>query len=277
MTRTVLFFGDSNTRGYGVGRARRFATLIEAALAPEMGSTWRFAASGATSDFKVIPERLDAAIAKHRPDILVWQCPTGPAAYFVQYPAWLRPLRAVYNAFFKWQRQLRIRWDIARGGGAARRPRSEALSEGLYVEALYRWRPASWPIARHVNGILAQRYGTFVKATRERYLALMERHRDRLRASTDADMLFLGLVPHSDFFYPGYCERVLAWGKDLEALLHRPALGCFYVELCAPLLQDGGVRRHLLRDGAHLSAAGHRRVAELVVPALASLMHARGR
>ena len=34
MTRTVLFFGDSNTRGYGVGRERRFASLVEKALAP---------------------------------------------------------------------------------------------------------------------------------------------------------------------------------------------------------------------------------------------------
>jgi hypothetical protein len=184
----------------------------------------------------------------------------------------LRPVRAVYNTFFKWQRQLRIQRDIARGGGEALRPRKEALAEGLYVNSLYRWRPASWALTRHVNGLIAQRYGTFVKATRERYLELMARHRDRLRESSDAQMLFLGLLPHSDFFYPGFCERVLAWGRDLEALLHDPARGYHYLELCAPLVRDGGVARCLLRDGAHLSPAGHQRVADLVTPVLAELM-----
>ncbi len=272
MMRTVLFFGDSNTRGYGVGRARRFATLVETALAPEMGSTWRFVATGCTSDFKVIRERLEAAMAKHQPDILVWQCPTGPAAYFVQYPAWLQPMRTVYNAFFKWQRQFRIQRDITRGGGEALRPRKEAMYEGLYVDSLYRWRPASWTLTRHANGLIARRYGTFVKATKERYLELMARHRDWLRQSSDAQMLFLGMLPHSDSFYPGFCERVLAWGRDLEALLHDPARGDYYLELCGPLLRDGGVARHLLRDGAHMSPAGHQRVAELVTPVLGEMM-----
>ena len=270
--RTVLFFGDSNTRGYGVGRARRYATLVENALAPEMGSAWRFAAAGASSDFKDIRERLYPAMDKHRPDILVWQCPTGPAAYFVQYPPWLRPIRTVYNTFFKWQRQWRIQRDVARGGGEVLRSRREAISEGLYVDALYRWRPASWTLTRNVNGLIARRYGTFVKATKERYLELMDRHRSRLRETSGAPVLFLGLLPHSDHFYPGFCERALAWGRDLEALLHDPARDSYYLELCAPLLQDGGVARHLLRDGAHMSPAGHERVAALVTPVLGELM-----
>ena len=80
MTRTVLFFGDSNTRGYGVGREMRFAAQIEAALAPVVGDRWRFVASGASSDFREIRVRLHGAVAKYQPDVLVWQCPTGPAA-----------------------------------------------------------------------------------------------------------------------------------------------------------------------------------------------------
>ena len=109
-----------------------------------------------------------------------------------------------------------------------------------------------------------------VKATRERYLELMARHRDRLRAETSAQLLFLGFFPHSDDFYPGFGERVTAWGNDLAAMLHQPEDGSFYVEIYTALAAHP--RRHLLRDGAHLAPDGHRCVAELVTPVLAARM-----
>ncbi len=271
MTRTVLFFGDSNTRGYGVGHEHRYAAHVEAALAPAVGDRWRFVMSGADSDFRHITERLHAAIAKHRPDVLVWQCPTGPAAYFVQYPAWLRPLRAAYNTFFHWRRERGIRTEQARAD-TARSSRRDVLYDGRYVDALYRWRPASWPGTRHVNAFLAARYGVFVKATLERYLELIARHRDRIRAESDARLLFLGLVPHSDDMYPGYGARVSAWNAALATLLHHPEEGSVYVDPYPTLAAHP--RRHLLRDGSHLARDGHRVLAALVLPALTPLMEA---
>jgi lysophospholipase L1-like esterase len=272
MTRTILFFGDSNTRGYGVGRERRYAALIEAELHARGEASWKVAVSGADSDFRVIPARLDAAIAKHQPDILVWQLPTGPAAYFVRYPPWLRPLRALYNSFFAWQRERHIRGDITRMGGPERRPRREAMFEGMYVASLYRWRPASWPITRHANRWLAARYGLVVKATRERYLEIMARHRERLRAQTGARFLFFGLLPQRESFYPGFGARVLAWSKDLGDLLDRPADGSHYLDVSPSLVPVADAV--VLEDGAHLTASGHRQVAALVLPRLVELMRA---
>lgn len=271
MTRTVLFFGDSNTRGYGVGREHRYAAHVEAALAPTMAAEWRFIVRNAGSNFRSLPERLYGAVAKYRPDILVWQCPTGPATYFVQYPPWLQRLRATYNRFFDWRRERGIRRDQARAD-PARSSRDEVLYDGHYVDALFHWRPVSWPGGRRVNGWLAARYGVVVKATRERYLELIARHRDRLRAESGMHLVFLGFVPHSDDMYPGYGARVTEWSKDLAALLHHPEDGSTYVDIYAPLATHPC--RHLLSDGTHLSAAGQRCVAELVIPALAPLMRA---
>ena len=128
-----------------------------------------------------------------------------------------------------------------------------------------------WPVTRHVNGWLAARYGTEVKATRERYFELVLRYSDRMRTQSDAHQLLLGLLQHSDDMFPGYGERALAWSRDLYGLLHQPGQGRSYLELCAPLM-EGGVARYLLRDGTHLSAAGHQRIAELVTPVLQSLI-----
>ncbi len=276
MTRTVLFFGDSNTRGFGVGRERRFCSLIEKELAPTVGSAWRFVVTGTDSDFRMIPERLERAVATHDPDIVVWQIPTGPCTYFPRYPRWLRPLRAAYEAAFEKLLERRIRSDAERRGGAAEAARREALYEGLYLDQAFRWRPSSWPGTRRVNGWLAARYGTEVKATRERYFELVQRYSDRVRAQSDAQQLLLGLLLHSDDMFPGYGARALAWSRELQGLLHQPASRRCYLELLAPLMQ-GGAARYLLHDGTHLSAEGHRRVAELVTPALRSLLDERAR
>jgi lysophospholipase L1-like esterase len=274
MSRTVLFFGDSNTRGYGAGRERSFAKVIAGALPAPLAAAWRVASAGADSDFRAIPPRLDAALAKHRPAILVCQCPTGPLAYFVQYPPWLARIRGVYNAFFQWRRERGITADLRRRP-PDQRTRREALYDGRYVDTLYRWRPASWPITRHANRILAARYGLVVKATRERYLELMARQRDRIRAQTSAVVLFLGPFPHDESFYPGFGARVRAWSEDLAALLHRPAEGSTYLDVYRPLTVESP-GRYLLRDGAHLTAEGHRRVAHLILPTLVALMHEVG-
>jgi len=272
VTRTILFFGDSNARGYGVGRERRYTVLIEAELRARGESSWRVAFAGASSDFRVIPARLDAAVAKHQPDILAWQLPSGPAVYPIRYPSWLRTLRALYNSFFEWLRERHIRADIARMGGPDRRPRDEAMFEGLYVASLYRWRPASWPITRHANRWLAARYGLAVKATRERYLEIVAHHRERLRAQTGARLLLFGLMPHSDDFYPGYCARALAWSRDLADLLDRPAEGSHYLDVSPSLVPI--TASVVMNDGAHLAAEGHRRVAALLLPRLVELMRA---
>jgi lysophospholipase L1-like esterase len=268
VTKTVLFFGDSNTRGYGVGPAHRYAAHVEAALAPTT-EDWRFIVRSAHSDFHAIAARLHDAIAQHCPDVLVWQLPTGPAAYSVRYPWWLRPARSAYSTVFRWRREWGIRRQIARAPSAddARR---HVLSEGRFVDALYGWRPARWPGTRHVNGWLAARYGLFVKATGERYLELVERHRDRVRAASNARLLFIGPVPHNDDMYPGFGERVTAWSEDLARLLHHPAKGSIYVDAYRPLAAHPD--RHLIGDGCHLTPAGHLRLSTLVVPALVPLM-----
>jgi lysophospholipase L1-like esterase len=270
MSRTVLFFGDSNTRGYGAGRERSFANVIAGGLPEPLAAGWRVASAGADSDFRAIPPRFDAALAKHRPAILVWQCPTGPLAYFVRYPPWLARIRAVYNAFFQWRRERGIVADLRRRP-PEQRTRRDALYDGRYVDTLYRWRPASWPVTRHANRILAARYGLVVKATRERYLELMARQRDRIRAQTSAPILFVGPLPHDESFYPGFGARVRAWSADLVALLHRPSEGSTYLDVYRPLTVEGS-GRYLLRDGAHLTAEGHRRIADLVLPTLVALM-----
>jgi len=274
MTRTVLFFGDSNTRGYGVGRARRYAAHVETALAPVLGGRWHFVVKSAESDFRAIRDRLHDVVAQYRPDVLVWQCPTGPAAYFVNYPPWLRPIRTLYNYAFRWRKESAIRRE-QRIAPPERSSRRDVMYDGHYVDAVYRMRPAAWPMTRHANEWLAARYGLHVKASLERYLDLMARHRDQLRRETDAPFVFLGLLPHDDHFYPGFNARVTAWTPELRRLLDRPAEGSTYIDLYPALAEDP--RRHLLHDGAHLTPTGHRRVAEVVVPVLASVLVERER
>src|SRR4051794_38595735 len=106
MMRTVLFFGDSNTRGYGVGRALRYPALVETALRAD-GVDWRFATATTASDFRLIPARLDTAISAFDPAIIVWTCPTGPLAYYVREPEWYRRLRRRFRPWLR-RRQERI-------------------------------------------------------------------------------------------------------------------------------------------------------------------------
>jgi lysophospholipase L1-like esterase len=271
VAKTVLFFGDSNTRGYGVGPERRYTTLVETTLRASAGDGWEFVTRSALSDFRVIGSKLHEVVEQHRPDVLVWQLPTGPAAYFVSYPWWLRPLRRAYAALFRARKEWSITRQMQRKGGPdADDTRRTVESEGLYLNSVYRWRPAAWPITRHANEILAARYGLITKATRERYLQLVTRHRDRVREVMDGPILFVGFLPHSEHMYPGYDARTTAWSRDLARLLHDPAGASTWVDPYPVLFARSD--RYLLSDGCHLTPDGHRVLAGLVAPALAPLL-----
>lgn len=269
--RTILFFGDSNTRGYGVGRQYRFAAVLEAALAAQGNTTWRWATAHAPSDFRSFAKRLDYAVATYSPDILVWQCPTGPAAYFVRYPEWIKRVAALHNRGFEWLRERYIGADVRAGGEG--RTRREALYEGRYLNQLYGLRPSRWPGVRQARRLLVARYGTKVKATRARYLELIGDARDRLRALTRAQIVFLGIFPHNDEYFPGYTARVTEWNEHLARLLDHPDDGFVFVDVHKSLnsLGPGTV---LLSDGMHLSIESHRRVAETMLPTIVQLMRA---
>ena len=273
MAKTVLFFGDSNTRGYGVGPERRYATLVEDAVRASIGGAWQFVTRSALSDFRVIRAKLHEVVEQHRPDVLVWQLPTGPAAYFVRYPWWLRPLRRAYASLFLARKEWSIQRQMRRqGADDVPDTRRAVESEGLYLNAVYRWRPAAWPITRHANEFLAARYGLITKATRERYVDFVEKHRHRMREAMDGPILFVGFVPHSEHMYPGFDARVTDWSADLARRLHDPAGGSSWVDPYPTLFAGPG--HHLLSDGCHLTPEGHRVLAGIVAPALAPLVHA---
>ncbi len=270
MTRTILFFGDSNTRGYGVGRTLRYSALVETALRAA-GIDWRCATATTASDFRLIAARLDTALAAYDPTIVVWTCPTGPLAYYVREPEWYRRLRRRFRPQLRRRQERIIQADIARGGGADTRPRREAEYEGRYLDELYRGMPRNWPGMRWLRPLFAARYGMKVKANEGQYLELMRRHRARVREQTAASLVFCSIFPHSEFAYPGFNGRVTACNARLASLLHEPDAGSFVVDVYGPLTR----RRpdtHLLRDGMHLSTAGHRIVAETLMPLLRSLI-----
>lgn len=269
--KTVLFFGDSNTRGAGVGVERRFAAVLERDLIGAE-SQWRFAVGHAESDFHLIPERLDAAIAKYEPSIIVLQCPTGPVCFWVRYPRWIQRLIALPNATFGWLREYYINADM-RAHPADGHTRRDALYNGQYLDGLYRWNLSMWFGFRHLRRAFAARYGTIVKATRERYVQLTCRLRDRVRLRTRAPIVFLGLLPASEDYYPGYRQRAIAWCADLSAALYDRDAGCFYLDLHSSLT-TASANHLLLSDGRHLTAEAHCRIADIVRPILTQLMKA---
>ncbi len=273
MTRTVLFFGDSNTRGYGVGRDSRYAALVETAMPDAVETGWRFQTATTASDFRLIATRLDTAIAAYRPAIIVWTCPTGPLAYYVREPQWYKRLRKRFRRRLHARQERIIQDDIARGGGEDTRPRREAVYEGRYLDELYRGMPRNWPGMRWLRPLFAARYGTIVKATEGQYYELMRRHRERVRRATDATLLFCSVFPHSEYAYPGFNARASAWNAGLSRLLHEPGTGSTFVDVYGPLTRRRP-HEHLLRDGMHLSSHGHRIVADVLVPEIRALMRA---
>jgi lysophospholipase L1-like esterase len=65
------------------------------------------------------------------------------------------------------------------------------------------------------------------------------------------------------------------WSDALEALLNHPEQRSTYLDVYRPLTAERH-DRYLLRDGAHLTPEGHRRLAELVLPCLTALMQRSG-
>jgi lysophospholipase L1-like esterase len=266
MSRTILFFGDSDTRGYGVGRQERFAGRVEAALAGQ-GNGWKCEVAHAPSDFRAFATRLEPALAKHAPEILVWQCPTGPAGYLVRYPKWILRIGALHNRGFDWWRERNIDADVRDGGGE--RSRKEAVYEGRYLDRVYRRRPSRWFGVRQLRRLIVAHYGTAVKATRERYLELAARAREQLRGHTSVPILFLGLFPLDDEYFPGYLARAKEWNRHLPEVLHQPERGFHFIDVLRIL--EAGWDGVVLADGQHLTAEGHRRVAALILPTIERL------
>lgn len=270
MARTVLLFGDSNTRGFGVGAEARFATLVEAILGHAFDPPWKFAVGHSVSDFHVFPGRLDAALAKHSPEVVVLQCPTGPATYWINYPRWIRWFVTTSGWTFKQLQEAYIRAYLPNGSDQPQ-ARRDTLYEGKFVDPLYRWNLAQWNGPRQIRRWFAKRYGVLVKATGPRYVQLMCRLRDRLRSQSRAKVLVLGLLPHSEDYYPDYHKRAREFGKLLHAALHRPDEDVVYLDLYDALMPEG-FDGMVISDGKHLSVDGHRRLAPIVASALEPLM-----
>ena len=266
MSNTVLFFGDSNTRGYGVGRHDRYAAVAETLLRGDCGDTWQFVVGSSMSDFRVITDRLAAALTKHAPRIVVFQCPTGPASFFVNYPLWVTTPRRAYRRLLDRLREHYVRVEVSR----TQRSRYDVVYDGHYLNRLHLWKPWHLPGLLTVRRWLVRRHGTVAKTTGDRYVELVCRLRDGWLAQTPV-VLFLGLLPSSDEYYPGYAQRAAQWGAGLTTALHQPSASRFYLDVHGPLTR-GGTRQLLLRDGTHLSVEAHRQLAALVVPELRRLM-----
>lgn len=262
MPRSLLFFGDSNTRGYGVGRERRFASLVTQAIDEAAPGEWTAAVAHAESDFRAFRPRLEAALDRHAPELLVIQCPTGPASWFVAVPPWFRRARRPLERLLEWREQRLVARELRRA--PQRYPSArDARYDGLYLERLHRLEPRKWWGFRNLNGPLARRYGLEVKATLERYLDRMLDLRARVRAKTDAEIVCIGLLSADERIYPGYRARVAEWTPRLAAALDDPAARSSFVDPTAAL--GWNVDEILLRDGTHLSREGHRRVAAALI------------
>jgi lysophospholipase L1-like esterase len=265
VTKTLLFFGDSNTRGYGVGRERRFASRVARAIDEATPGDWTAAVAYAESDFRAFRPRLEAALERHAPGLLVLQCPTGPACWFVAVPGWLRVARRPLERLFEWRSQRLVARELRRDPARYPTPH-DARYDGLYLDRLYRFEPRKWPGLRELNAPLARRYGLEVKATLDRYLDRMLDLRARVRARTDADIVFLGLLPADERIYPGYPARVAEWTPRLAAALDDPAARSSFVDPVGAL--GWNTDAVLLRDGTHLSGEGHRLVSGALAPVL---------
>lgn len=270
VTRTVLLFGDSNMRGFGVGREARFAALAESALAPTATAAWQFAVSSCASELGLIRQRLPHALTKYAPDLLVLHCPGGPTVPLIDYPAWVRAPQSLHKRLLARIEAFHQRAE--RRSPDTQRTEREVLYDGLYVDQIHRWKPSSVPVLSHIRRAIIKRFPTTPVITLEKYLARLQELVDLIRRirPRPVPIVFLGLVPLRPDYYPGYNERVLGWSTAIAEALHRPAEHLFYVDT-SPLFSVAP-RLMLIRDGTHLSAEGHRRVAELIVPMLRQVM-----
>jgi lysophospholipase L1-like esterase len=265
---TVLFFGDSVTRGYGVGREGRFAALVETGLHGRSGAIWAFEVASATSDFRVFRTRLEVELEQIRPVVLVCQCPIGPACFFPRFPRWARSIMAIENRLLARLTAAHVESELRGGDG---RTRHEALYEGRYLDRVMRWQPSNWPLVGRLWRARVTRYPTIPKLTCERYVRRMAELRDRAREAGVRQTLFLGLLPIAEDVCPGYRERAPGWCAELRRVLDGPGRSSRFLDVYA-VLRDGPLGALLLKDRVHLSEEGHRRVAALVAPALEPLL-----
>ena len=271
MARNVLFFGDSNTHGYGVGPAKRWATLVENQLKADASGSWTYSVSGTRSDFRLIRDRLPLAVEKYAPDVLVWQLPTGPMSYYVRYPKWVRPARRIPKRFFRYHYERHVDAQLAAEGGA--RTRSEVISEGLFLDQVQVWKPSRWFGFRAIRRWMAHRYGVEPKVTKARYLDLVESMRAAIRERSRATLVLVAFVPHSDVNFPGFSARAREWLDAVRETFHRPQHGQHVIDVFRPVTAEG-TREVLLRDGFHMSPHGHEKLAKALAPELRSILAA---
>ncbi len=268
---TILFFGDSATRGYGVGRELRFPALVAAELAARSKIPLTFDVGAARSDFRDFRSRFESELTRVRPLVLVCQCPVGPACFFPRFPASVRTLLALEKKIFDRMTDRFVESEI-RGG---ERTRHDALYEGRYLDRVNRWKPSNWPIIGPLWRARVRRYPTVAKITCEGYVERMVRLRDQARAGGVREILFLGLLPVFEDVCPGYDSRAPAWCAALRRALDVADAGSAFLDVHATL-GTADLNRLLLRDRIHLSVHGHREVARLVVPALEPLLARAG-
>jgi hypothetical protein len=266
----VLFFGDSATRGYGVGREARFATLVEKELDGRPAERWSFEVESTVSDFRRLRSRLDAALERVRPLVLVCQCPVGPACFQARFPWWVRSLIGLQNRLSARTRDTLIASEL-RAAGEDGRTRHDSLYEGRYLDRVHRRRLSNWPVVGRLWRARASRYPTVEKLSCAGYVERMLDLRERARAAGVREALFIGLLPVADDVCPGYGERAPRWCSELRLALDEDEKGSRFLDVLAPL-EHVPRDRLLLEDRVHLSAEGHRAVAQIVTSALEPLL-----
>lgn len=275
MSRTVLFFGDSNTRGFGVGREARFATLLQNRVAGVTGGDWRFEVGSCASHIPLIHERLSAAIDKYRPDLLFLHCPGGPLVPMIDYPAWVRGPQRMHRLLLRWIESLYKYADRRQLGDGVDRSEREVLYEGLYLNPTHLWKPSSAPLLRDLRRIVVSRLPTTGVIRLERYLDRLSELYALVRSKSSAPVTFYGVFPLRPDYYPGFNERVQSWTAPIAERLASLEGSPQYVDVSA--LFAVPAETLLLRDGTHLSPVGHRRVADLLAPALRTALEGKRR
>jgi len=264
----VLFFGDSATRGYGVGRERRYATLVGERVRGRTEGAWDFAVGATLSDFRAFRERLGIELGRVQPEVLVCQCPVGPACSSPRFPPWARAIMAVEHRLVARLAERYVSDELREDGD---RTRQESLYEGRWLTRLHRWRPSNWPVFGPLWKARASRYPPVHKVTVEGYVDRMRRLRAIGRERGAQRFLFVGLIPVADDVCVGYLSRAPAWCAAVRSALDEPHDGSRFVDVFTPLL-EAGLDRVLLNDRVHLSVEGHRVAAGLVGPALEPLL-----
>lgn len=270
MSRTVLFFGASNTRGYGIDPAQRFAAILERELSTSFDDAWQFVVSTSPHQFQAFRAKLKAAIAHTPPTILVIQCPTYPLSFPIDFPRWVNALRAVQGRHLHWRRERAVAAEISRDPTGARN-RRDALREGRFIESVYRFRLTSRPSLRRLRNLAARRYGVRATSTLSQYLEGMASLQAAARDHFRGPIVFIGLLPMGENGFPGYAARAHEWNRAVAGRFTDAAQNLFFVDVLEPLAQLPPDRL-LLSDETHLNIEGHRRLAELLRPDLARVM-----